>query len=123
LAGLFLLIGSKLAQIVALQVGVTILISLVLLVILGMGSALSAAWGGSIGFVTSGMAAWRSSVTRGDTSRHWLQAQYAAERLKFVGSILCFGATFALYRSVRIPELFLTYIATLLVYWAALLMD
>ncbi len=113
----------KLVQIVVLQVGVTILISLVLLVILGAESALSAVLGGAIGSCTSGIAAWRSLVTRGNTPRHWVQAQYAAERLKFVGSILCFGAVFALYRSVRGPELFLTYIATLLVYWAALVMD
>ncbi len=105
------------------QASVTLLIVLALLILSDRVSAVSSALGGSIGFLTGLAYALRSSSPRGVTPRHWLQAQYAGERFKFVTTVILFSATFALYRSLRLPEFFLTYIATLLVYLAALLMD
>jgi F0F1-type ATP synthase assembly protein I len=116
-------INRKILRIVALQAGVTLSIVLVLLMFSDGVSAVSSALGGSIGFLTGLAYALRSSSPRGVTPQHWLQAQYAGERFKFVTTVILFSATFALYRSLRLPEFFLTYIATLLVYLAALLMD
>ncbi len=62
-------------------------------------------------------------MVRGRTPRDWLQAQYAGERFKFLVTVILFSAVFALYRPLKVPEFFLTYIATLLAYFAALLMD
>ncbi len=113
----------KMFRIVCLQASVTLLIALALWAIFDGVSAMSSALGGSIGFLTGLAYAFRSSSPRGVTPRHWLQAQYAGERFKFVITVILFSAIFELYRSLRLPEFFLTYIATLLVYFAALLMD
>ena len=117
------MINHKILRIVALQASITLLIVLGFLVFSDRVSAVSSALGGSIGFLTGLAYALRSSSPRGGTPRHWLQAQYAGERFKFVTTVILFSAAFALYRSLRLPEFFLTYIATLLVYFAALLMD
>jgi ATP synthase protein I len=116
-------INRKILTIIGLQASVTLLISLAFLVFSGRDSAASAALGGSIGFLTGFVYALRSSLPRGATPRDWLQAHYAGERFKFAVTVILFSATFALYRSLRLPEFFLTYIATLLVYFAALLME
>ena len=117
------MINRKILRVIALQTSVTLLIVLGFLAFSDRVSAVSSALGGSIGFLTGLAYALRSSSPRGNTPEHWLQAQYAGERFKFVTTVILFSATFVLYRSLRLPEFFLTYIATLLVYFAALLMD
>lgn len=117
------MISRKILRIIGLQIVVTVVIGLALSAFSDRNAAVSSALGGSIGFLTGLSYAARSASLRGNTPRHWLQAQYAGERFKFVVTVILFSATFALYRSLRLPEFFLTYIATLLVYFAALLMD
>ena len=117
------MISRKILKIIGLQIAVTLLISLALMIFRDRGAAISSALGGSIGFLTGFSYAVRSATPRGRTPKDWLQAQYAGERFKFVITVILFSATFALYRSLRLPEFFLTYIATLLVYFAALLLD
>ena len=117
------MINPKILRIIGLQVVVTLLAALVVFVMSDRVAAVSAALGGSIGFLTGLSYALRSATVRGNTPKDWLQAQYAGERFKFVMTVVLFSVTFALYRSLRLPEFFLTYMATLLVYFAALLMD
>ncbi|MDE1941976.1 MAG: ATP synthase subunit I [Betaproteobacteria bacterium] len=117
------MISRKILKIIGLQIVVTAVIGLALATLSSRDAAVSSVLGGSIGFLSGLSYAARSASSRGNTAKHWLQAQYAGERFKFVTTVILFSATFMLYRSLRLPEFFLTYIATLLVYFAALLMD
>ena len=116
-------IRHKSLRIIAVQVVLTGAISLPLMMFLGEKSGASAALGGSVGVFSALAYVARSTMVRGRTPRDWLQAQYAGERFKFLVTVILFSAVFALYRPLKVPEFFLTYIATLLAYFAALLMD
>ena len=59
----------------------------------------------------------------GGKAQDLLRAQYKAEFYKFAATALMFALTFALFRDVSALYLFLTYCATLAVYWVALLMS
>ncbi len=116
-------IQHKNLRVIAVQVVLTGAIAVLLRVVLGEKSGAAAALGGSVGVFSALAYVARSSMIRGRTPRDWLQAQYAGERFKFLVTVILFSAVFALYRSLKVPEFFLTYIATLLAYFAALLMD
>jgi F0F1-type ATP synthase assembly protein I len=51
-----------------------------------------------------------------------LLAHYVGEFGKLMLTVLLFGATFAWVKEISVLPLFAGYIATLLVYWAALVM-
>jgi F0F1-type ATP synthase assembly protein I len=111
---------DKAVRVVALQIAVTVTVSL--LVLLRDGSALSALIGGAVGFIPAWIYARGMATAAGADPRRALRAQYRAEFYKFAATALLFALTFVLYRDVSAPVLFLTYLATLAVYWVALAM-
>jgi ATP synthase protein I len=109
-------------RIIGAQMAVTaVAVALVLL----MGGEAHAAWsaliGGVIGFSTAYVYVRRMFASRGADPADVLKAQYRAEFYKLAFTAVLFGATFVLFRDVAALPLFLTYAATLMVYWAALL--
>jgi ATP synthase protein I len=114
---------SRLAKIIGAQVVVSLVIAATLYAVKGRTAALSAAIGGAIAFIPAILYAARMVAVAGTTPRHLLRAQYGAEAYKTAGTLALFAVTFMLYRNVSAPWLFLTYVAALLVYWAALLID
>lgn len=104
------------------QVCITLAISVLLLAIDGKTAALSAFCGGAIGFLPALTYSGRVALSQRGTAQDLLRAHSAGEGFKFLTTAILFGCVFVLFKGVRAPELFLTYIATLLVYWAALLL-
>lgn len=109
-------------RILGAQIAVTIAaVALVLL----MGGEARAAWsaliGGSIGFSTAYVYVLRMFASRSGDPGESVKAQYRAELYKLAFTAVLFGATFVLFREIAALPLFLTYAATLMVYWAALL--
>lgn len=82
---------------------------------------MSALWGGSIGFGSALAYARAMRVPPGSPPSDFARAQYRAQVLKFIFTLVCFGATFAFVKDIAPLPLFLTYAATLMVYWVALL--
>lgn len=114
---------ARLARIIGAQVVVTAVIAAALFVLRGSTAGWSAALGGAIAFVPAILYATRMVAVRGSDPRHLLRAQYRAEVFKTAGTLALFAATFLWFRGVSAPWLFLTYVAALLVYFAALLID
>ena len=109
-------------SIIGLQVAVTLVVAaLVWATTKDPNAAVSALWGGSIAFVSAFAYARAMRVPSGSRPSDLLRAQYRAQGFKFAVTLACFGATFALVEDIAPLPLFLTYGATLLVYWAALL--
>jgi ATP synthase protein I len=95
----------------------------VLFFIAGNGlAAKSALIGGAIAFIPGAFYAVRVIRSRYNSPDRLLRAHYAGEFGKLMLTALLFGATFAWVREISVLPLFAAYIATLLVYWAALLM-
>ncbi len=108
--------------IISLQVAVTLAGGLIAWLVSGNGeSAVSAVWGGSIGFLSALVYVRVVRAARGRDPSELLRAHYLAQALKFGVTIALFGATFVIARRVAPLPLFLTYIATLLTYWAGLI--
>lgn len=114
---------ARLARIIGAQVAVTLVIAAALYFVKGRAAAVSAAIGGAIAFLPAILYAARMVAVPGTDPRRLLRAQYSAEAYKTAGTLALFAATFVLYRNVSAPWLFLTYVAALLVYWVALLID
>ena len=122
---------GKVYRIVGLQLLVTALISLPLLATHGVLVAASAFAGGAIGFTTSWVYARRmtaASRRRNGTSggpesdpRVLLRSHFAAELLKLGLVVVLFAAVLVLFPKVATLPLLLTFMATLAVYWVALL--
>jgi len=115
--------GERIRRIIGLQAAVGVLITLALLARFGTGVAGSALAGGAIAVIASSVYAWRMSVPKGNDPRSLLRAHYVAEFSRFGVTVGLFAAVFLLYGSVSALPLFLTYAATLLVYWVALILD
>lgn len=107
-------------RVVTLQLIVTVIISLLLLPWKGATVATSALLGGAIGFIPAWVYAKKMAVDSSGDPQLLLRAQYKAEFYKFVATALLFALTFVFYREVSAAALFLTYVATLMVYWVAL---
>lgn len=109
-------------RILGAQMAVTVIAVVLVLV---MGGETRAAWsaliGGAIGFSTAYVYVRRMFASRDADPGALVKAQYRAEFFKLAFTVLLFGATFVLFREVAALPLFLTYAATLMVYWAALL--
>ncbi len=88
----------------------------------GVRAATSAAAGGLIAVVPGGFYVWRVIRARNAPAQKLMSVHFAAEMGKLGLTVLLFGATFAWFRDVAVVPLFIAYIATLLVYWAALMM-
>jgi len=84
-------------------------------------AAYSALIGGGIGFSTAWIYARRAFAAGAEDPREEVKAHYRAEALKLAFTAGLFAAAVVLYEEVSTLPLLLTYIATLAVYWVALL--
>lgn len=109
-------------QILWLQVAVTVLIAAALLGFKGTSAAVSAFLGGSIGFLSSLVYAITMVMVKGGEPRDQLKAHMRAEAYKLISALVLFIAAFTLFRDVSPLILLLTFAATLVAYWAGLLM-
>jgi len=109
-------------RVVRLQVLATVAIALLLLSREGATVAMSAFLGGTIGFVPAWIYVRKMTAASGDP-QSLLRAQYKAEFYKFAVTAVMFALIFVLFRDVAALYLFLTYFATLAVYWVALVMS
>jgi len=120
---------AQLGRIIGLQVTISVVIALACLVFYGANAAVSAFLGGAIGFVSSFAYAWRiaRAPTRstGDTDevdpKALMRAHFVGEVQKLALTVILFAAVLILYKGVATLPLLLTFIATLVVYWVALL--
>ena len=112
---------SKVYRIIGLQVLVTAVIALALLPIYGALVAASAFAGGAIGFITSWVYARKMTVPPGSDPRVILRAHMLAEVWKLGLTVILFAAVLASFKEVATLPLLLTFMATLAVYWVALL--
>jgi ATP synthase protein I len=116
-------VARKAYRIVGLQVLVTVLISLPMLAFYGALAAASAFAGGAIGFVTS----WAyikkmAAPSAGRDPRKLLRNHAMAECLKLGLTVILFAAVFIFFKGVAVLPLLLTFMATLAMYWVALLL-
>jgi ATP synthase protein I len=112
-----------LCSILGLQFAAALVIALGFLAAKGPLAAGSALIGGAIAVVPGAFYAWRVIRSRDAPPQRLLRAHYAAEFGKLALTLVMFGATFAWVSEVSVLPLFAAYIATLLVYWAALVMS
>lgn len=111
-----------LVSVVAMQVVIAMAIAALFLLFSGSESAKSALIGGAIAFIPGAFYGLRIIRSRNRSPEQLLRAHYAGEFGKLMLTVLLFGATFAWMKGVSALPLFTTYVATLLVYWMALLM-
>ena len=116
-----LAITSAVGRIIWIQVLVAVVISLLLWVVKDVATAASAFAGGAVGFLTSLVYAKKMFVPQGGEIKKILRAHYSAEAYKLAFTILLFSFVFTQFKDVHALPLFVTYIATLAVYWAALI--
>jgi ATP synthase protein I len=109
-------------SIIVMQVVAALCVGMTFLIFSGSVAAKSAIIGGAIGFLPSVLYALRVIRSRHGTPERLLRAHYAGEFGKLMLTAVLFGATFAWVREISVFPLFAAYAATLLVYWAALLM-
>lgn len=110
------------AAVIGLQVAVTAAAAGLFLCFADPVAAKSALIGGAIAFIPGAFYAMRILRSRHASPQRMLRAHYAGEFGKLALTAVLFGATFAWMKEVTVLPLFAAYIATLLVYWAALLM-
>ena len=89
--------------------------------IAGGQAAVSALAGGGVGILSAAAYVWRSMRAGAVDPRTAFRAQVLAEAYKFAVTILLFALVFVGYRDVEPLPLFVTYVLTFVVYWAALL--
>ncbi|HWQ38961.1 MAG TPA: ATP synthase subunit I [Burkholderiales bacterium] len=111
-----------LLSILGLQVAVSLALGAAFLATLGLQAGVSALLGGAIAVVPAAYSAWCVIRARNASAHSILRAHYAAEFGKLALTFVLFGGTFALVREVSALPLIAAYIATLAVYWAALVM-
>lgn len=104
------------------QAATTCLVALVSL-ILGeaLNAGISALLGGGIGIASSAAYAWRAMRKGSAVARTAFQAQVLGEGYKFAVTILLFALVFVGYPGLVAMPLFVAYVLTFVVYWAALL--
>ena len=89
------------------------------------GNTIHAGWsaliGGGVGVASSAAYAWRSMRKGVADPRRVFQAQVVGEAYKFAVTILLFALVFVGYRELSAIPLFVAYVFTFVVYWAALL--
>jgi len=109
-------------RILAAQVAVTIVAAVVARLIGGEArSAWSALIGGAIGFSAAAFYARNIFAARGKEPRELVKAHFRAEALKLAFTVVLLATALTIYKDVSTLPLLLTYIATLSVYWFALL--
>src|SRR5262245_19859447 len=122
-------VRAQLGRIIGLQVAVSVAIAAACLVISGANAAVSAFLGGAIGFLSSLAYAWRiagsqtrsTDTEKGADPKALMRAHFVGEVQKLALTVILFAAVLILYKGVATLPLLLTFIATLVVYWVALL--
>jgi ATP synthase protein I len=114
-------IQAAVRRVVGLQVLVTLLISLPLLAFEGAPTGASAFLGGAIGFITSWVYARKMATPAGRNPGTLLRAHLVAEVWKLSLTVILFVAVLTLFKWVATLPMLLTFIATLAMYWVALL--
>lgn len=109
-------------SIIAMQVAVVFCVAALFLLFGNPVSAKSALIGGAVAFIPGAFYALQLIRSRNRAPDRLLRAHYAGEFGKLMLTVLLFGATFAWVKEISVLPLFAAYVATLLVYWAALLM-
>jgi ATP synthase protein I len=116
---------DKVYRIIGLQVLIATLISLTLLAIYGALVAVSAFAGGAIGFTASWVYAKKMTASpvdgHGGDPRMLLRNHVTAEVWKLGLIVVLFAAVVIFFPKVSTLPLLLTFMATLAVYWVALL--
>jgi ATP synthase protein I len=110
-----------LLAVLGLQVLVVCSVAVVFLLASGLLAAKSAAIGGLIAVIPGAFYAWRLIGSRNTLPDRMLRVHVGAESGKLALTFVLFGVTFAWMKDVSVIPLFATYIATLLVYWLALI--
>ena len=110
------------AAVIGLQIAVTAVVAGLFLYFAGPVASKSALVGGAIAFIPGAFYAFRIFRSRYGSPDRMLRAHYAGEFGKLALTAVLFVATFAWVREISVVSLFAAYIATLLVYWMALLM-
>lgn len=108
-------------QIILVQMAVTATIALLLWLWLGNLAAISTLTGGAIGFVTALVYAKKMSTPGVGEAKKIVRAHYSAEAYKLAFTILLFSLVFKEFKEVQALPLFVGYVGTLVVYWAALI--
>jgi ATP synthase protein I len=106
------------------QLGVTLAAALIAALALGFDAAISALLGGGIAMASALAYVWRAlreSRMAGPDAKRAFNAQVAGEGYKFAVTLLLFALVFKSYAQLVALPLFLTYVATVVVYWMALL--
>lgn len=105
------------------QLLVTLLAGLVAGLTLGMDAAVSAVLGGGIAMASAVAYAWRALRSTGAAvdAKKALNAQVLGESYKFAVTLLLFALVFKAYAGLVPLPFFLTFAATIVVYWIALL--
>lgn len=114
---------TRIRRIIGLQVKVTVVISLLLLALYGAVVALSGLLGGAVSVIGSWAYAISIAAPRGDDPKLLLRGHYRGELFKLAATVASFALVFIFFDSVRALPLFLTYVATLSMYWVALIVD
>ena len=112
---------SAVRRIILIQVAVAVVVALMMLLIHGITAAASSFAGGAIGFLASLVYAKKMLSAQGSDAKKILHAHYSAEAYKLIFTILLFSLVFTQYKEVHALPLLATYIATLAVYWVALI--
>ncbi len=113
--------GSAVRRIILIQLAVTVAMAFLMLMYLNAVAATSAFAGGAIGFLTSLVYAKKMFAPLGSEPKTIIVAHYRAEAYKLVFTILLFSLVFTQFKEVQVLPLFMAYIATLMVYWVALI--
>ncbi len=115
-------VTRKAYRIVGLQVLVTVLIALPMLAFSGALAAGSSLAGGAIGFVTSWAYIQKMAAPSGGRNPGVLLRNHViAECLKLGLTVVAFAAVFVFFKGVAVVPMLLTFMATLAMYWVALL--
>ena len=112
---------SAVRRIILVQVAVAVVIALLMLVLQGWTAAASAFVGGAIGFLTSLVYAIKMLAPPGSEAKKIMRSHYSAEAYKLLVTILLFSLVFTQYKEVHVLPMMATYVATLTVYWVALI--
>jgi len=115
------MLNNAIYRIILVQISVTIVIALLIWILQGKLAAISAFIGGAIGFLTGLIYAKKMFAPKGSDAKKIIRAHYSAEAFKLVFTILLFSLVFTQFKDVRALPLFIGYVATLIVYWAALI--
>lgn len=114
---------ARIRRIIGLQAKAALLVALLLAILYGADVALSGLIGGAIGVIASWAYAISIALPRGNDPRLLLQGHYLGEFSRLGVTVALFALVFVLYKGVQPLPLFVTYAATLLMYWVALIVD